>query len=80
MSSMAAQIHMAGMICTRVRRQLVTRSLSPCSSMTNAPTMRARGASQRRERLSASTACSTWASSLLRMIATKRRRVMRLRP
>ena len=79
MSNMANQIHMAGMICTRVRRQLVTRSLSPCSSMMNAPTTRPRGASQRRERLSASTARSTSASSLLRTMAAKRRTVIRVR-
>ena len=72
MSSMATQIHMAGMICTRVRRQLVTRSFSPWNSIKKAPTMRASGASQRRRWLSWSTACSTAASSLRRMASTRR--------
>ncbi len=44
---MAAQIHMAGRICTRVSRQLVTSSLTPWNSMTKAPTTRAKGASNR---------------------------------
>ena len=48
MSSIATQIHMAGMICTNVSRQLVTRSLTPWNSIRNAPTIRASGASQRR--------------------------------
>ena len=46
-SSMAAQIHMAGRICTRVSRQLVKRSFTPWKSMAKAPTSRASGASQR---------------------------------
>ena len=72
MSSMAIQIHMAGMICTSVRRQFVTSSFRPWNSMRNAPTISARGASQRRRWLSWSTACSTAASSLLRMASTRR--------
>ena len=46
-SSMAAQIHMAGRIWTRVSRQLVNRSFTPWNNMAKAPTTRASGASRR---------------------------------
>ena len=46
-SSIAAQIHMAGRISTRVRRQLVTSSFTPWKSMAKAPTTKASGASHR---------------------------------
>ena len=71
MSSMAAQIHMAGTICTRVRRQLVTSSLSPRNRRRKAPMIRASGASQRRDSLSARMARSTASSSLDRMRLTR---------
>ncbi len=69
---MAAQIHMAGRICTSVSRQLVKRSFTPWKSMAKAPTSRARGANQRLRRLSASTVRSTMASSPVRMATTNR--------
>ena len=72
-SSMAAQIHMAGRIWTRVSRQLVNRSLTPWKSMAKAPTTRARGASQRLRRLRASTASSTICSSPSLMARTRLR-------
>ena len=50
-SSIASQIHVAGRICTRVRRQWENTSLSPWNSMLKAPAASASGASHRRERL-----------------------------
>ena len=75
MSSMAAQIHIAGTICTSVRRQLVTSSLSPRNRRRKAPMMRARGASQRRDSLSARMPRSTASSSLDRISSTRLTRV-----
>ena len=69
---MAAQIHMAGRICTSVSLQLVKRSFTPWKSMANAPTNIASGASQRLRWLSASTVLSTIASSPVRMPVIRR--------
>jgi hypothetical protein len=61
-SSMAAQIHMAGSIWTKARRQLNSSSRRPWNSMARAPTANARGARMRRRWLSWTTAASTMAS------------------
>src|SRR3954454_25074828 len=73
-SSIASQIHIAGSTCTTVRRQFENTSFTPWKSISKAPTARARGASQRRERLIRRTAASTIASSPSRMAATSSRR------
>ena len=69
---MAAQIHMAGRISTRVRRQLVTSSFKPWKSMAKAPTTKASGASHLLRWLRESTAFSTIPSSPFRMAVTSR--------
>ena len=68
---MAAQIHMAGRIWTRVSRQLVNRVFTPWKSMANPPTSRARGANHRLRWLRASTAVSTVSSSPCRIASTR---------
>ena len=69
-SIIASQIHIAGRICTSVSRQLVTSSLSPLNSITNAPTANASGANTRRVLLRRRIASSILASSLSWMART----------
>ena len=70
-SNMAAQIHIAGSTCTSVRRQFVTTSLSPSNNMAKEPTTNARGASQRCDRLTSRTNCSTLVSSASPIASTR---------
>jgi len=69
---MAAQIHMAGSTWIRVSRQLVSRSFTPMNSIAKPPTIRARGASHRRERLSRKMISSPACRSLSLMASISR--------
>jgi hypothetical protein len=62
-SSMATQIHMAGMTCIRDRRQSENSSFTPSNSIRSAPTAKVRGAKIRFRWLSWRTAASTCDSS-----------------